>query len=155
MTEQLETLSNVVDDLYARLNRADPGSSTKITSNSELKVKGRMLTDFTVESEIWNHTSLMLEELNSDYFVAQLYTNTKDFSLGCKPSKNLSDSRWLDHRYSFVDFFSDSLLDFSSERRAKHSTQVMLHQILVENNICIQCSSKVAKKKLMVTYNRQ
>lgn len=141
VNEKLETLLVTVDFLNARHKFRNSRSSTEIMPTSELK------------TETWNLISSELEELNPDYFVAQLCSNPKksaQFSLGCKPGNNFINSRWLDQRHSFVEFFWDSLLEFSSERRAKYRTQVMLHRIFSENNICTQCSSKMAGEKLVV-----
>ena len=109
---------------------------------AKLDVHIKAIEDFDMKEKLKSMLFKEMEYYNGQYFMIHLTTGTS-IKRETSPAHPLSEShKWLSDRHVFWDFFSTSLLEFSSEKRAKFSTFVMLRRIFVENQICIECAKK-------------
>lgn len=104
-----------------------------------LNMKLQQVTNYDKNDKLWKLMNTQITGFNSQYFAIKLSETSsnqkrQDFQI-------IDKWPWISDRHLFVDFFWGNMLEFSSERRAQYSTFVMLHRLLAEGKICVQCET--------------
>lgn len=149
MLEVVETSEQMLKDLQAEMSRIERelGKATgnnvktktkrkKLEMQKELKTKE--LAEFDMKEKIWELMLEQLDELENEYVIVRLKSGSQTTQ---DVDYDALQSDWINCRHLFVDFFWGNMNEFSSVRRAKYSTHVMLHRIFTENKFCVRCES--------------
>lgn len=151
MLEVVETSAQMLKNLQAEMSRIEKevgratGNSAKIKmqrkkleERKELKTKE--LAEFDMGKKIWELMLHQFDRREKEFIIVRLKTGSRRKQTQDVDYDNIQ-LNWINDRHLFVDFFWGNMFEFSSERRAKYSTYVMLHRIFSEIKFCVRCES--------------
>lgn len=151
MLEVVEKSEQMRKDLQAELSRIEKelGKATGINVRIKRKrkklemqkdLKTKELAEFDMKEKVWELMLEELDELEKEYVIVRLNSSSRG-ETNQDVDYDAIQLNWINCRHLFVDFFWGNMYEFSSVRRAKYSTHVMLHRIFTEIKFCVRCES--------------
>lgn len=128
---------NEITKLRARLTRESRHDKREETLKQIESLRLKILEN--TDDKLWELMTVQIQHFNREYFVINLTEKAKVVEETFIGNQLAKSQGWLNDRHLFMDFFWGHILEFSSERRARYSSFVMLWKILVENSICANC----------------
>ena len=130
-------------NLWLKCNKETNEKQLKIlTTRFEKKLKS--LNEYNMNEKVWKKVKEQIKGFDKEYFIIDLSTSAGKVIVDIENPTTIEtiDRPWLNDRSSLVDFLWENMLEFSSERRAKFSTHVILYRVLAESKMCVRCSIK-------------
>lgn len=103
------------------------------------QIESLRFRSLSTDAKLWELMTVQIQGFNREYFVIHLTEKAKVVEESFTGNVLEKSQGWLNDRHLFMDFFWGHMLEFSSERRARYSTFVMLWKIFLENSICANC----------------
>lgn len=98
------------------------------------------LKSYDFNKEFYSKLFNTMEAYNDYYFI--LLLNCDGMKVKVRKEDPLIDSEFVNNRMQFLEYSIDNGFEFSSVRRSRYSTRMVLYKELVNRLICIECGQK-------------
>lgn len=145
LKKQFDQINALLSSSKAQYNKLKSNNAKRaVELKKRIEKHTKALDQLNIEAKLWAKMKVEFNGFNTDYFVIWLDKNINITEVEDNQPETV-ERPWINSRHEFLDFFCDQMLEFSTERRAKFSSRIMLFKIFAESQICVDCGEKSAE----------